>query len=110
MVLMSDKVYEQQHPYKLHTVALKLQQGVNTRDGSKERKGNEEYLYSAFLHQGTHKTLKHGSQFYLQITPCLLRSDLFHLRWEKSDLSHYYNPSCLRYLARLYEASVHAVL
>jgi len=27
----------------------------------KERKGKEEYLYSAFLHQGTHKALRHGS-------------------------------------------------
>ena len=34
-------------------------------------KGKEEYLYSAFLHQGTHKALRHGSQFYLKTTPCL---------------------------------------
>jgi len=34
VVLVSDKVYEQQHPYKLHTVALKLQQAVKTKDGS----------------------------------------------------------------------------
>jgi len=36
-------------------------------------KGKEEYLYSAFLHQGTHKALMQAwiTQFYLQITPCL---------------------------------------
>ena len=27
-------------------------------------KGNEEYLYSAFLHQGTHKALRHGSHSF----------------------------------------------
>jgi len=27
----------------------------------KKEKGKEEYLYSAFLHQGTHKALRHGS-------------------------------------------------
>ena len=38
----------------------------------KERKGKEEYLYSAFSHQGTYKALRHGSHsFYLQTTPCL---------------------------------------
>jgi len=36
-----------------------------------KRKGKEEYLYSAFLHQGTHKALRHGLQFYVQTTPCL---------------------------------------
>ena len=37
-------------------------------------KGKEEYLYSAFLHQGTHKALMARiTQFYLQTTPCLLR-------------------------------------
>ena len=36
-----------------------------------KRKGKKEYLYSAFLHQGTHKALRLGSQFYLQATPCL---------------------------------------
>jgi len=30
----------------------------------KERKGKEEYLYSAFLHQGTHKALRHGSHSF----------------------------------------------
>ena len=30
----------------------------------KERKGKEEYLYSAFLHQGTHKALRHGSRSF----------------------------------------------
>ena len=30
----------------------------------KERKGKEEYLYSTFLHQGTHKALRHGSQSF----------------------------------------------
>jgi len=29
-----------------------------------ERKGKEEYLYSAFLHQGTHKALRHGSHSF----------------------------------------------
>jgi len=29
----------------------------------------EEYLYSAFVQRL--KALRHGSQFYLQITPCL---------------------------------------
>ena len=29
-----------------------------------ERKGKEEYLYSAFLHQGTHKVLRHGSHSF----------------------------------------------
>jgi len=40
----------------------------------KGKKGKEEYLYSAFLHQGTHKEPRHGwwiTQFYLQTTPCL---------------------------------------
>ena len=38
----------------------------------RERKGKEEYLYSAFSHQGTYKALRHGSHsFYLQTTPCL---------------------------------------
>jgi len=31
---------------------------------SKERKGKEEYLYSAFLHQVTHKALRHGSHSF----------------------------------------------
>jgi len=30
----------------------------------KERKGKEEWLYSAFLHQGTHKALRHGSHSF----------------------------------------------
>ena len=30
----------------------------------KGRKGKEEYLYSAFLHQGTHKVLRHGSHSF----------------------------------------------
>ena len=30
----------------------------------KERKGKEEYLYSAFLHQGTHKALRYGSHSF----------------------------------------------
>jgi len=30
----------------------------------KERKGKEEYLYSSFLHQGTHKVLRHGSHSF----------------------------------------------
>ena len=30
----------------------------------KERKGKEEYLCSAFLHQGTHKALRHGSHSF----------------------------------------------
>jgi len=29
-----------------------------------KRKGKEEYLYSAFLHQGTHKALRHGSHSF----------------------------------------------
>jgi len=33
--------------------------------GKEGRKGKEEYLYSAFLHQGTHKALR-LTQFYLQ--------------------------------------------
>ena len=33
-----------------------------TRDH--ERKGKEEYLYSAFLHQGTYKALRHGSHSF----------------------------------------------
>jgi len=47
--------------------------GLITAVNSKgnKMKGKEEYLYSAFLHQGTHKALRHESQFYLQITPCL---------------------------------------
>ena len=28
----------------------------------RKRKGKEEYLYSAFMHQDTHKALRHGSQ------------------------------------------------
>jgi len=31
---------------------------------SKERKGKEEYLYSVFLHQGTHKALRHVSHSF----------------------------------------------
>jgi len=31
---------------------------------SLKRKGKEEYLYSAFLHQGTHKALWHGSHSF----------------------------------------------
>ena len=30
----------------------------------RKRKGNEEYLYSAILHQGTHKALRHGSHSF----------------------------------------------
>ena len=30
----------------------------------KERKGKEEYLYSAFSHQGTYKALRHGSHSF----------------------------------------------
>ena len=30
----------------------------------KKRKGKEEYLYSAFSHQGTHKALRHGSHSF----------------------------------------------
>jgi len=37
----------------------------------KERKGNEEYLHSAFLHQGTQSSQSWITQFYLQTTPCL---------------------------------------
>jgi len=42
---------------------------------SKERKGKEEYLYSAFLHQGTHKVLRHGSHSFTckQHHACLRR-------------------------------------
>ena len=29
-----------------------------------KRKGKEEYLYSAFLHQGTHNALRHGSHSF----------------------------------------------
>jgi len=29
-----------------------------------KRKGKEEYLYIAFLHQGTHKALRHGSHSF----------------------------------------------
>jgi len=29
-----------------------------------KEKGKEEYLYSAFLHQGTHKVLRHGSHSF----------------------------------------------
>jgi len=37
-----------------------------------EWKGKEDYLYSAFLHQGTHKALRHGSHsFTCKQTPCL---------------------------------------
>jgi len=36
-----------------------------------KRKGKEEYLYSAFLHQGTHKALRHGSHSFNCTTPCL---------------------------------------
>jgi len=34
--------------------------------GKGERKGKEEYLilYSTFLHQGTHKALRHGSHSF----------------------------------------------
>ena len=30
----------------------------------RKEKGKEEYLYSAFLHQGTHKALRHGSHSF----------------------------------------------
>jgi len=30
----------------------------------RKRKGKEEYLYSTFLHQGTHKALRHGSHSF----------------------------------------------
>ena len=30
----------------------------------KRKKGKEEYLYSTFLHQGTHKALRHGSHSF----------------------------------------------
>jgi len=36
-----------------------------------ERTGNEEYLYSTVYTMHSLKVLRHGSQFYLQITPCL---------------------------------------
>jgi len=34
-------------------------------------KGKEKYLYSAINTTHSLKVLRHGSQFYLQITPCL---------------------------------------
>ena len=43
------------------------------RVSPRKRKGKEEYLYSAFLHQGTHKVLRHGSHSFTckQHHPCL---------------------------------------
>jgi len=41
-----------------------LHSSINSSLQGKERKGNEEYLHSAFLHQGTHKALRHGSQSF----------------------------------------------
>jgi len=40
-----------------------------------KRKGKEEYLYSAFLHQGTHKALRHGPHSFTckQHHACLCR-------------------------------------
>jgi len=38
--------------------------GVIKTANIKERKGKEEYLYSAFLHQGTHKALRYGSHIF----------------------------------------------
>jgi len=38
--------------------------GDPARPLPKERKGKVEYLYSAFLHQGTHKVLRHGSHSF----------------------------------------------
>ena len=43
----------------------------HTEPSVKGKKGNEEYLYSAILvRTPTLKALRHGSQFYLQTTPC----------------------------------------
>jgi len=38
--------------------------GKTETNREKERKGKEEYLYSAFLHQGTQKALRHGSHSF----------------------------------------------
>jgi len=46
--------------------------GDNDEAQCRETKGKEEYLYSAILvRTHTLKALRHGSQFYLQTTPCL---------------------------------------
>ena len=37
---------------------------VSYQPSEKERKGKEEYLYSAFSHQGTYKVLRHGSHSF----------------------------------------------
>ena len=41
--------------------------------GKRKGKGKEVYLYCAFLHQGTHKALRHGSHSFTckQHAPCL---------------------------------------
>ena len=44
-------------------VTVKYVVNCKTKNEPK-RKGKEEYLYSAFLHQGTHKALRHGSHSF----------------------------------------------
>jgi len=41
------------------------------KSASIKEKGKEEYLYSAIYTTRSLKALRHGSQFYLQIAPCL---------------------------------------
>jgi len=52
-------------------LSLAIRDKYKYKDTSKEKEGKEEHLYSSVVHQGTHKALRHGSQFYLQTTPCL---------------------------------------
>jgi len=47
------------HPYKFQRI-LRL----SSLTASSKREGKEEYLYSAFSHQSTHKALRHGSHSF----------------------------------------------
>ena len=51
--------------FELSTTHAKCNNVVSVIMGCKnESKGKEEYLYCTFLHQGTHKALRHGSHSF----------------------------------------------
>ena len=55
--------------YVSHALAVKLSELTQISTAcSKGKKGKEEYLYSAFSHQGTYKALRHGSVSYTHLT------------------------------------------
>jgi len=66
------KLHQQNLNWGRQLTEVFLINGCKTVVVTKERKGKEEYLYSAILVScHTHKALRWITQFYLQITPCL---------------------------------------